>query len=357
MAQPKPTIIDVAARARVSVGTVSHVLTGSIPVSERLRARVMQAVEGLGYVPNFHAQGLRGKRSWVIGVCFPHISITYPSLLSSEIEQLAARDGYNILHVFSRQNPETEMRRIKELLGYRIDGLILFPISAHHEPLDLLADKGVPTVLIDRPLEEKRFDHVIVNNVQGMQKAVELLTTEYGHTNILFICRTLAAMVTQSRLEGMEAVKKRLKGKLTTQVIEYGDDEQGMRDKITKMFLDPRPPTAIITSNSHLAAVVTGHVKDLGVSCPEQVSLLTFDDPEWAGLVTPRLSVIRQPAVAIARQAWDMLMDRMKNKRAKPKMLALEADIEIRDSVGPRPGFAPARAPTATGQKKTSISV
>lgn len=339
MSSSKPTIVDVAARARVSVGTVSHVLSGSIPVSERLRTRVLAAVEKLSFVPNHSARGLRGKRSRVIGLCFPHVSTTYPSMLSEAIEQLAAKDGYNILHVFSRHNVETEMRRIRELMSYRVDGLILFPTSARREPLDLVFEHNVPTVLIDRPTNEKRFDQVVMNNVLAMQKGVELLLS-CGHANILFVSRSRENVVTRHRLEGMRAAQRRARGRLKMRTIEYRDDEQSLRDQLSRLFLEPAPPTAIIASNSHQAVLVLSHLRNIGVPCPEQVSLLAFDDPDWAELVTPRLSVIRQPAAAIAQKAWELLMRRIADRKAKPELIAIEAQFELRDSVAAPPPTA-----------------
>ena len=123
-------IKDVARKARVSVGTVSHVLSGRTKVSAPLRARVQKAIDALGYVPNFHAQRLRHGLSRVVGICLPHTSTAYLNALSETFEEIASRNGYGVMHVFSRHDPATELDRIKELIRYRVDGLILLPSPA-----------------------------------------------------------------------------------------------------------------------------------------------------------------------------------------------------------------------------------
>src|SRR5690348_2985085 len=145
----KARISDVARRARVSVGTVSHVLTGSANVSAMRRDRVLKAIDALGYVPNFHAQGLRRTLSRIVGICFPHVSTAYLNALSETLEEIASRDGYGVMHVFSRHDPSTELDRIKELIRYRVDGLILLPSTAPKKALDFVGRKAVPLV-VDR---------------------------------------------------------------------------------------------------------------------------------------------------------------------------------------------------------------
>src|SRR5690348_5258804 len=171
----KARISDVARRARVSVGTVSHVLTGSANVSAMRRDRVLKAIEALGYVPNFHAQGLRRTLSRVVGMCFPHASTAYLNALSQTLEEIASRDGYGVMQVFSRHDPATELDRIKELIRYRVDGLILMPSTAPKPALDFVYGKGVPLVIVDRPIEDARFDEVMLDNRKAMRELASQL--------------------------------------------------------------------------------------------------------------------------------------------------------------------------------------
>ena len=119
---PKATIADVADAAGVSVGTVSHVLSGRVKVSEKTLEKVARAIKELDYIPNVHAQGLRQSQSFIIGLCLPHSLNSFMSVLSQTLEEISTGAGYSIMHVYSRQHPETELRRIKELLRFRVHG-------------------------------------------------------------------------------------------------------------------------------------------------------------------------------------------------------------------------------------------
>jgi LacI family transcriptional regulator len=332
----KARISDVARRARVSVGTVSHVLTGSANVSEARRARVLKAIDALGYVPNFHAQGLRRSLSRVVGICFPHASTAYLSALSETLEEIASRDGYGVMHVFSRHDPSTELDRIKELIRYRVDGLILLPSTAPRRSLDFAEQKRVPLVVIDRPMEDARFDHVILDNRKAMREVAERLC-EHGHDRLLFVCVSRNRLVTQHRIDGLEAAKRAATRPVETRVIEFRGDEAFLRDELARALRGRSPPTALIVSNSHQASIVLGFLRELQVPCPEAVSVVTFDDPEWSRLVTPALSVVRQPAAAMAHAAWDLLLERVNDLHGERRTIALEAAIEFRASVAAPP--------------------
>lgn len=330
----KATITDVADRAKVSVGTVSHVLSGRIPVSATLRERVMQAIEDLGYEPNFHARGLRGRHSSVIGLCFPNAHTVYPNTLAETMERIGAASGCSILHVFSRHDSDAELQRVRELLNYRVGGLILFPSLKPQRTLDLVHAADVPMVVVDRLTDGERFDHVVLDNRRTMEAAAAQLIA-MGHQRILFIVLSRQNRASQHRIEGLEAARGKAGVPVQIRVVEYGEDESYMEEKLVAALNSRTPPTVVITSNSHQAALVLRRLRKEGIDCPRQVSLMTFDDPDWASLVTPSLSVIRQPAEDIATTAWDLLMSRMKDHTLKPRLVALEAEIEMRNSVVP----------------------
>lgn len=331
----KARISDVARRARVSVGTVSHVLTGSANVSAVRRERVLKAIEALGYVPNFHAQGLRRTLSRIVGICFPHVSTAYLNTLSETLEEIASRDGYGVMHVFSRHDPSTELDRIKELIRYRVDGLILLPSTAPKKALDFASRKAVPLVVVDRPTEDVRFDHVILDNRKAMRELADRLVAR-GHDRLLFVCRSRSRLVTQHRIEGLESARRHAMPRIDVDIIESQNDDAFLREELARSLRTARGRTALIVSNSHQASLVLGFLRELGVSCPADVSVVAFDDPEWSRLVTPPLSVVRQPAPAMAQAAWDLLMQRVNRINSATRTMALEAAIELRESVPDR---------------------
>jgi LacI family transcriptional regulator len=327
----KPVRIkDVAKAARVSVGTVSHVLSGGANVSATLQKRVQRAIDALGYVPNFHAQRLRHALSRVVGICLPHTSTSYLNALSQTFEEIASRNGYGVMHVFSRHDPATELDRIKELIRYRVDGLLLLPSPVPREALDFAARKDVPLVIVDRPTRDARFDHVTLDNRAAMREVV-LRLADLDHRRVLFVCRSRGRLATRHRLAGLADVRRE-RG-IETSGIEFQGDETFLRDQLARALRGPQPPTAVVVSSSHQASLVLRFLTELRVACPAQLSVVAFDDPEWATLVRPTLSVVRQPAVAMIEAAWELLMLRVGRVNAPVRTIALEPALEFRDSV------------------------
>jgi LacI family transcriptional regulator len=236
------------------------------------------------------------------------------------------------MHVFSRHDPATELDRIKELIRYRVDGLILLPSIDPRAALDFVSHKAVPLVVLDRPTEDARFDQVILDNRKAMRELTRQLV-ECGHERLLFVCRSRSRLVTQHRITGLEAARRLAGRRIDVEIIEFRNDEAFLRDELTRALRGAHARTVIVVSNSHQASVVLGFLRDLGVACPGDVSMVAFDDPEWSRVVTPPLSVVRQPAAAMAEAAWELLMERVNGARTATRTIALEAAIELRESV------------------------
>jgi LacI family transcriptional regulator len=332
----RPTITDVARQAGVSTGTVSHVLNGSRDVSDVRRDRVMQAVASLGYVPNILAQSLRRHRSTIIGLCMPHSSFGYFVALSEAFEALAARDGYEIMHVFSRQDGATELHRIQTLLRYDIGGLLLLPSWQPKQTLDRLAQAAVPAVILDRPIDDSRFDQVMVDVRATMRRAVAELVA-LGHRRLLFITGNRDLLISRRRIEGMRLGLRDHAAAATLDILERSAREPEVVAEVIAAMRRAAPPTAILASNSQGVSWVAKALRGIGLRCPEDVSLIAVDEPVWAELVTPTLSVVRPPAQQVAQHAWDMLLARMQGLRQQPSRVSLQPELRLGGSVGPAP--------------------
>jgi LacI family transcriptional regulator len=355
----RPTILDVAQRAGVSVGTVSNVLNAPASVSEARRERVLKAIEALGYSQNLLAHGLRKRRSNMVGLCVPHTSNAYFSALVNAFEEMASDRGFELLQVLSRHDSRKEYERVSALLKYKIGGLILVPGLNSEKTLKLIARSGTPLVIVDRLVQNDRIDHVSFDNRGAMFEAARRLIA-LGHRRILFIVRERGLLVTQRRLEGLRAAASAAPEKVTTNVFECQYDEVMLTTRLSGEFRKPRPPTAIIVSNSTFAAMTLRALRALRVNFPSEVSLLAFDQPDWADLVTPRLSVVKQPTEAIARRAWEFLIRRMADEADGVQREQLQAEVIFRESIEPVPDKrAVARSadpPPADGSKaRTSV--
>jgi LacI family transcriptional regulator len=325
------TIVDVAQRARVSLGTVSQVLNHPEHVGPDRLARVMSAIEELGYTRNLLAQGLRAKRSSAIGLCVPHSRIAFFAALLYRFEELAVAEGMQVMHVLSHETAGRELERIKTLVSYGIDGLLLVPSTRPEAALDYLTASNMPTVVVDRPLQSRdRFDQVVADNRGTMALLVTGLI-RLGHRRILLITRHKSITVSLQRAAGLRAALSAASG-VQARVIESGDTPEVFRPRL-RAELEGFGPTAIIAGNDVIVAWTMRELQVLEVHCPADVSLVVFDEPSWAELVTPPLSTVRLAVEEMTTTAWTMLMERMRDRTAPPRHVVIPAEVKYRGSV------------------------
>lgn len=358
MAHTKPTIVDVARVAKVSVGTVSHVLNGKVPVSSRRRLRVEKAIEKLGYSQNLFAAGLRGRRAPMVGLCVPHTSVAYFAALVDAFEEVAADRGFKIIQVMTQLDPAQELERVRALLQYNVAGVILLPSIRPERTIRVLAKSRTPVVVVDRPTGMGLFDEVTFDNRGAMFEVTRRLIA-MGHKRIALIITQPTLSTTRLRIKGLRAAVKEAKGAAVAEIVESGGDQVSLTGQLAKTFARAHPPTAFVAANNTIAAWLMRALRTLGISVPADVSVMGFGEPEWADLVTPQLAVVRQPTGEIARSAWEMLIRRMAGDTAPIRHLELKAEIVMRDSVAsipPRAVRRPGKGRTANGGVGSRLS-
>ena len=326
----RPTIADVARQADVSVGTVSNVINDTRPVAGPTRERVLAAAAHLGFHMNAAAQTLRRKRSKTIGLCTTHLTTTYLRELAIALDAIAARNGYELIQVQTHQDPRTEFSRVKSLLGRQVDGLILLPSLSPQPSLDLIAARGTPVVVIDRQPEDARFTSVILDNFAAMRDVVSALAAR-GHRHVLFIAQNLAVATTRHRLAGLRAFCE-VHEEQSFAAVERGD-ETGFPARLADLLQAETPPTAIVTGNSSVALSTIRALQDLGKSWPEDVALVTFDDPDWAKILAPPLSTVRAPMEEMAAAIWQSLVRQLDGMDDRPGSISLKTELIVRGSI------------------------
>ncbi len=336
----RATILDVARRAGVSLGTVSNVVNDRGNVSAMRAARVQSAIAALNYVPNGVAQSLRRQRSRVVGLCAPLTSSAYFAALLDAFEDLAAAQGYEMMQVLSRQEPALELRRVNALIARKVDGLILIPSHGPSAAFDLLAAAAIPTVVVDRAYDDRRFDYVTIDDHAAMAAATTALLSR-GHRRLLYVLRYPSLVTTQQRIRSFRETAARVRG-ATAQlcVREPGDD--AFACQVAAVMHRPDAPTGVIASNSDIALALLRIFLRLDIAYPRDVSLVAFDAPPWAEVLTPPLAVVAPPVGEIARRAWALLRARMEGGGGRKRRIALEAQLIERASLGP-PRAVPAR--------------
>lgn len=345
------TVLDVAQRAEVSVGTVSNVLNGRGNVSEARRERVQAAMRELGFFPNGVAQSLRRQQSRVIGLCTPLTASAYFAALLDYFEEVAAKEGYAVMQVLSRGDPALELTRVEALLGRNIDGLILIPTYDSTATLDLLALRGTPTVIVDRVTSDKRFDYVAIDDRKAMREATEYVIG-IGHRRLLYLIRDSRLPTTKLRIKGYREAAEGSKCAIFATVVQRDPDEGAFAQQVAEIMASSQVPTAIIASNSFVALSLVQILQKLKIRWPDDVTLLAFDEPDWAPILSPPLSVVRHPTQEIALKAWNQLLARVRTPGLRPKRITLEAGLLATDSIGP-PKQVPTRRKTVRPSRDT----
>ncbi len=331
----KVTIHDVARRADVSLATVSYVLGGRRTVGEARRERVLEAIAALNYVPNRLAQGLRRGQSRLIGICLPTTTSGYFSQLTEQLEGLAARAGYEVVQVLSHQDAALEHGRLAALFAHRLAGLLFVPSESPSLSFGLIERAAIPTVVLDRASGIGAFDEVTIDNRLAMRETLEKLVA-FGHRRVLFIATFLQLVTTRHRIEALQAAQDA--GELTAEVLARGDDPERFAASLTGILRGPAAPTAVICSNTVIGLWTIRVMQSLGLTWPNDVSLVIFEHPEWADVVQPQIAVVEHPTGEMAALAWTLLTERMADAASPPRRIELKASLLLRSSLGPAAG-------------------
>jgi LacI family transcriptional regulator len=330
------TIIHVAEKAGVSVSTASRALTGHPDVNPETRNKVFEASSTLGYRPSLLAQGLVSGKTATIGLLVSDISNPFYPALTRSIESAANSYGYIVVLCNTQDDPERSRKYIDRLIAQGVDGIIHASLGEDEELLCLPRDAGVPVVITNRrPRLLKDMDMVISNNRKGAEAIVSHLLS-LGHRHIGHLAGPEYASVSNERIVGYrQALKKGhvsydpylvLRGPFTQ---EYGFN--GVKELLTRV---PQP-TAIFAVNDVVALGALDALFELGIEVPRQMSLVGFDDIEFARLHFIQLTTVRQNLISMGRLAVDQIVDAISNPNDhENKTILLEAKLMIRNTSG-----------------------
>jgi LacI family transcriptional regulator len=327
-------MIDVARRAGVSIATVSHVLNETRFVREETRARVLDAIEQTGYTHNTIARSLATSSTRTLGLAISAISNPYFIDLVHSIEEGARRAGYTLLLAGTRDDPDEELRIVQALHQRRVDGFLLAPTAdPDRRALRYLADRNLPTVLVDR-LAWDRFDQIGSENREATSQLVEHLAS-LGHRRIAFVRGLEGLTTTAERVDGYRLGLDRSGLRYDPGLVASGaSDSDAAQVAVRDLMAREEPPTAIVAANNRMTIGVMTALRELGMSVPRDVALVSFDDFEWADVFHPRLTVIAQPIDEMGTQAVRMLMERLADPELPPRTVQLTPTFVHRESCG-----------------------
>ncbi|MCF8483291.1 MAG: LacI family transcriptional regulator [Rhodospirillum sp.] len=319
-------IKDVAKVAGVSVATVSRALAGG-PVSESLRQRVEQAVRATGYRPDLSARRLRTRRSETIGLIVSDILNPFFTAVARGVEDAAYAAGMRVILCNTDENPDRESMYLRLMQEERVTGLILAPtLGMGRLTFDF------PVVLIDRADPASGHDSVVIDNHRA---CTELVTHchDQGYRRIGGLFGNTSATGRQ-RAEAYRVCMDSLG--LTPDVRFVAPTATMAESVVTDWLTGPNPPDAIVNSNGRLLMGSARAIRRLGVSMPDDLGLLGFDNDEWTELVDPGVTVYEQPVREIGRTAMALISERLKDSGTTTRQVVLSGRCLIRGSTSRR---------------------
>jgi LacI family transcriptional regulator, galactose operon repressor len=328
------TMADVARLAGVSVTTVSHVVNGTRPASERTTRAVRAAIERTGYSQNVVARALARRRTQSLGLAISGLSNPYFTDVIAAIEATATRAGHTLLLAETRDDPAQELRVVRALIERRVDGLLLAPSpGAAAYALPYLAAQDAPVVLLDR-FVDAGLDQVGSENEEPTAELVAHLAG-LGHQRIGMVVGIAGLSTTAERVRGYRAGLHRAGLPVDPDLIADGGSHAGRAEEATHALLALRePPTALVSGNNHMTIGMLRALKARGLTVPDDIALVAFDDFEWADLFAPRLTVIAQPTARLGERAVELLLSRLDDPGRAPRTERLAATFVHRNSCG-----------------------
>jgi LacI family transcriptional regulator, galactose operon repressor len=315
---------------------------------------VLRAAEQLGYRPNRIARGLKTNRSYTVGVLIPDITNPlFPPILRG-IEDRLDEAGYTSLIVNTDNDRERERSHLEAMRARQVDGFISATARLDRELLDDVAAAGIPLVLVNRSLEDGSVPAVTVNDRQGIRLAVEHVAA-LGHTRIGHLAgpqntstghRRRLGFADAMRAVGLKAPRQQ------TRMSEWFTEEEGAR--VCAELLDAAPQlTAIVAANDLLAIGCYDTLEGRGLRCPEDISIVGFNDMPFVDRLRPPLSSVRVPQREIGTVAADMLLQLLADGAQPAREILLEPTLVARGSTAPP--REPSSSPSASRSPRSRV--
>ncbi|WP_046665695.1 LacI family DNA-binding transcriptional regulator [Neorhizobium galegae] len=351
------TISDVAQSAGVSKATAARVLGSYGTASPVVKEKVREAARKLGYQANELARSMTTGKSKTIGVVVGDIENPYFGQAVRGISDAAHAAGFDVILSNSGEDAAKEKAAVRVLLGKRVDGLIVTPASLYEtQHLHEVQRSGRPLVLLDRTIPDLAVDAVVTDDRRAAEAATRALI-EAGHRRIAYISATEAddpiyrgphqinLSTVMERIEGVVAASRAAGIEHPERYIRLGANRRGEGDKIISELLQGADrPTAILASDNVVALEVFKTLRRLGLSIPQDLSLIAFHDADWTSVTSPPITVIAQPVYDLGFESAQILIRRITGIGDAPRCRVLATTLIKRQSIGAPPELQESRA-------------
>lgn len=325
------TIRDVAKRAGVSVATVSRVINKKGKTTKETEALVLKAIKDLSYTPNMMAQGLSNRRSTTIGLILPTITNPFFPEIARAVEDVARKNGYNVLLCNTDDKREKLLDYIHTLGSQYIGGII---ISAHNmlkEDFQKLKQLNIPVVMMDRVLENKEFSTITVANREGGRMAAAHLL-DVGCKRIAHIRGMVNEANAIKRMWGYRDIVGKLDWFDMSWICEAEFSVQSGYNAAKELFIRHSDIDGIFASNDLIAIGVLKAAYEWGKKVPEDIAIVGFDGIDMSGLTVPEITTIEQPIYRIGELAMLELIRQTKEVNKYTNQFELDVKLTLRES-------------------------
>jgi LacI family transcriptional regulator len=335
MPEPAVTLKDVARRAGVHAATASRALNPEtrLLVSEVTARRVLAAATELGYRPNAVARSLRTRRSHTVGVLIPDLNNPlFPPIVRGLEDRLDA-DGYVALIGNTDGDDARERRVFEQMRARHVDGYVLATAHLRNPGLDEAVRAGVPVVLMNRVARDNSFPAVSVDNERGIELEVSHLTS-LGHRHIACIAGPQDVSTGLERYRGFESAMASAGLDIPPGRVAFAQSfsiEEGYRCA-KEVLTGPEQCTAVAAANDMLAVGCYLALSEAGLRCPDDISVVGFNDMPFIDMLKPPLTTIAFSHYQVGTQAAQLLLERLNGSPGPVKVLYLPPELIIRGS-------------------------
>jgi LacI family transcriptional regulator len=326
------TISDVAAAADVSKATVSRVLNGASSVDAGLAARVHSVVRELGYRPNGIARNLRRAQTSVWCLIISDIRNPFFTDVVRGIEDRASASGYSLVLCNSDESLDKEATYLDLAVAEVMAGVVIAPASSQDTRIDTVLDRGIPVVAMDRLVARDPVDAVVVDSVGGALAATAHLL-DAGYARVGCVTGPQHTTSGAGRLEGWRRAHAAAGVQADPGLVRHADFmEAGGLAAARELLSAAAPPDAFFVANNLMTLGVLEAVAEAGLRIPDDIGLVTFDDPAWARLTHPALTAVAQPTYEMGLRAAELLEARIAGAAGAPEHVVMQATLQVRES-------------------------
>jgi len=312
------TIRDVARLANVSAGTVSNVLNRPSYVREGTREKVLAAIHELEFVPDQGSRQFRPGRVRTLGLAIANLDNPFFVDVALGAEERCKELGVGVVFCNSGYDPVREQQNLDLLVQSRVQGIIIAPVDERSPRLDMLRDRGVPMVFVDRVGDDRDCWSVVVDDFEGGRLGARHLVNE-GHRRIAFLGHPDKSPKVRTRLAGAHSIVDETAG-VSLELIEADSWTIEAGRAAARRLAEraaSRRPTAVFCANDMLALGLEQQLLRDGMRVPEDLAIVGYDDLEWASVSSVPLTTVSQPRNGLGRTAVDMIMDLLARTNAR----------------------------------------